>query len=66
MSSGYEELSSYLKQSGTKSLNYFLHHYRDAIVTTTQADSRWRDLDDSWASNFINVARRLGKDLSGQ
>ncbi|CAG8690913.1 18219_t:CDS:2, partial [Acaulospora morrowiae] len=56
---GYEELSSYLTQSKNKSFWGFLLRCRDAIIATTLADSRWKDLDDKWATNFITEARTL-------
>ncbi|CAG8640386.1 765_t:CDS:2, partial [Acaulospora morrowiae] len=59
---GYEELSSYLTQSKNKSFWSFLLRYRDAIVATTLADSRWRNLDNSWATNFIEEARKLERE----
>ncbi|CAG8609756.1 6930_t:CDS:2 [Diversispora eburnea] len=59
MSSGCEELTSYLKQSGTKSFKYFLRHYRDAIVANTSPLLLWRDLNNSLRERFLVEAKKI-------
>ncbi|CAG8663370.1 7187_t:CDS:1, partial [Diversispora eburnea] len=63
---GYEELTSYLSRD-KNSFWGFLYSHRDALVViaaTSSTTPRWRDLDNAWATNFIEEARKFGKDLN--
>ncbi|UZO06775.1 uncharacterized protein OCT59_027084 [Rhizophagus irregularis] len=56
---GQNVLISYLKERGNKSSYHgFLDLHHDIIVTSTFSEN-WKDLDNSWATHFMEEAEKL-------
>ncbi|CAB5182260.1 unnamed protein product [Rhizophagus irregularis] len=59
---GQNELISYLKERGSKSsYRGFLDLYHNIIVTSTFSNN-WKNLDNAWATHFLEESEKLNFD----
>ncbi|GBB95880.1 hypothetical protein RclHR1_26380002 [Rhizophagus clarus] len=56
-------LASYLSERKDKSsYRGFLVQYRDVVISSSPSSNNWKDLDNAWATHFLEEADRLDLD----